>query len=106
MPELLRGKSDPAVKQIKDVLSQYEAEHAGAKAALYRRNSASVRIRIIDPSFSGRSIGERSEQAWLYLRKLPEAVRDDISVLLLLPPEEAATSFANVEFENPLPSRL
>jgi hypothetical protein len=37
---------------------------------------------------------------------LPEEVVAEITVLLLLTPDEAKKSVGNVDFENPIPSRL
>ncbi len=45
---VIRGKSDPVIDEIKGVLSSYEKDHPGAKIDLYRQNTASVRVRIID----------------------------------------------------------
>ena len=106
MPEILFGQWDPVLTKISAALSQYEADHQGAHATLYRQNSVSVRIRIIDPSFSERGKADRGEQVWQYLRKLPRRVQSDISVLLLLTPDETQTSFANMDFDRPLPSTL
>ena len=102
----IRGKSDRVLKRIADGLAAYESEHPGSKAELYRQNPAAVRIRIIDPSFSGLDRIERDDLVWTYLNKLPASVRGDITVLLLLTPEEVETSFANQDFEDPIPSRL
>jgi hypothetical protein len=44
--------------------------------------------------------------AWKYLGQLPEDVQSDISTLLLLAPEETKTSFANIEFDDPVPSEI
>jgi hypothetical protein len=106
MPELLFGRWDKSLKEIAAALSRYEAAHPEADVTLYRQNSASVRIRVLDSSFSNLSIGERSKLVWPYLRRLPEDVRSQITVLLLLGHDEAATSFANAEFDSPLPSVL
>jgi hypothetical protein len=102
----IRGKSDRVLKRIAATLAAYESEHPGSTAVLYRRNPAAVRIRIVDPSFAGLDRVERDDRAWRYLNKLPANARSDISVLLLLAPEELETSFANQDFEDPVPSRL
>ena len=106
MPELLHGDWDAVLKKIDAALGKYEAQHPGAEAALYRHNSASIRVRVIDSTFEGLSIGERSKLVWPILRSLPEEVRSEITVLLLLTPEEAPSSFANADFASPLPSSL
>ena len=61
MPELLFGNWDPILTEIADALSRYEAANPETHVALYRQNSASVRIRVIDPAFAGLAIGEPRE---------------------------------------------
>ncbi len=101
-----RGKSDETIDKIIEVLRGYEADHARAQIDLYRQNSVSVRVRIIDPDFSGQGKPQRSHEAWRYLGQLPEEVQGDISTVLLLTPEETERSFANFEFDDPIPSKL
>ena len=101
-----RGKSDEVMEKIAAVLSAYEADHPHAKIDFYRQNSVSVRVRIIDPDFVGYGRPQRSQQAWRYLEKLPDDVQSDISTVLLLTPDEAKSSFANLEFDDPVPSKL
>jgi hypothetical protein len=101
-----RGSSDPVIERLKKALASYQADHPRAQIDLYRQNSVSVRIRIIDPSFARLSKGQRSDLAWKYLDRVPDEAQSDISTLLLLTPEETKTSFANFEFEDPVPSNL
>jgi hypothetical protein len=101
-----RGTSDPVIDQMVSALTAYQADHPQAHIDLYRRNPVSVRLRIIDPGFAGKSKLERSEHVWKYFDALPDMVVGDISVVLLLSPEEMKTSFANVEFDDPAPSML
>src|SRR5688572_10404609 len=102
----IRGKSNRVLKRIADELSTYESDHPGSTAALYRQNPAAVRVRIVDPSFEGLSRIERDDLVWRYLTKIPAGVRSDITFVLLLTPNEAETSFANEDFEHPVPSML
>jgi stress-induced morphogen len=102
----IRGRSDDTLQAIAALLKAYESQHAGSEAELYRQNPAAVRIRIVDPSFTGHDRIERDEIVWKYLSKLAPDVRHDITVVLLLAPEELQTSFANQDFEDPIPSRL
>jgi len=78
----------------------------GAKTKAYRQNPVSIRVRIIDPAFRGKDRLERETEVWKLLDTLPAEVQAEITLLLVLSPEETATSFANYEFENPIPSRL
>jgi hypothetical protein len=112
----IRGQSDEVIDKIVEALQPYNANHPDAAIELYRQNPVSVRIRIVDPEFNGKSKPQRSDDAWTYLDHLPEAAQSDISLpeaaqsdistVLLLTPDEAKTSFANFEFDDPVPSKL
>jgi len=100
-------RSDDAdVQAIYDDLEEYKASHPSAKVRSYRLNSASLRIRIIDPDFQDSDRVSRDDLVWKYLGRLPDDVQTQITVLLLITPEEAANSFANMDFNNPIRSRL
>ncbi len=101
-----RGKSDEVIDKIMAALRTYEADHPRAQIDLYRQDSVSVRVRIIDPDFAGQGKPQRSQQAWKYLGQLPEEEQSDISTVLLLTPDETKMSFANFEFNDPIPSKL
>jgi hypothetical protein len=103
----IRGnRSDAILHEITDALHEYDKNPPKAKIELYRQNSVSVRIRILNPEFDGRSRGQREEEVWAILNKLPEETLAEISLLLLLTPNEAKSSFANIDFEEPIPSKL
>jgi len=106
MAQLTYGKSDKITRKISKSLEKYESEHPHAQAALYRRNSVSVRVRIIDPEFEGISRPDRSRLVWNYLDELEEDVQADINAVILLTPDETERSMANLEFEDPTPSVL
>lgn len=76
----------------------------------YRFNSASIRVRVIDDRFEGKSIAEREAMVLPLLKKLPKRTRDDVLLLLTLAPSEQRTfnsqTLMNREFEHPLPSGL
>lgn len=76
----------------------------------YRYNSASIRVRVIDPKFEGKSAEDRDAMVEPLLAKLPAETQGDIMTLLTLTPDETATSrrkeLANLEFEDPSPSTL
>lgn len=101
-----RGTSDGVIDKIIEVLRPYEKDHPRAQIDLYRQNSVSVRVRIIDPDFAGLGKPQRSQQTWKYLGTLPEEVQGDLSTVLLLTPDETKMSFANFEFDDPIPSKL
>lgn len=72
----------------------------------YRYNSASIRVRVIDPRFAGKSIEERDAMVAPWLDQLPEETQGDIMLLLTLTPDESAPgtlhrhSLVNLEFED------
>jgi stress-induced morphogen len=98
---------DPSIKQIKELLKQeYASKHQDAEIKVYRYNSGSIRIRIIDADFQGQSKAQRDRSIWKILEALPNDVRDEISLRLLLTPAERATSLLSAEFDRPSRSRL
>lgn len=72
----------------------------------YRYNPASIRVRIVDKKFEGKSDLQRDAMVEPLLAKLPDDLRFDITLLLLLTPAELKDSPLNTEFEHPSPSRL
>jgi len=102
----VRGKPDSRLKQVKDALAAYKEAHPSAQVTIYRQNNVSIRVRIVDRNFQGKSRAEREELVWVILEQLPEELASEISLLLLLTPGEAKESFANHEFDHPIPSKL
>jgi hypothetical protein len=80
------------------------------KTDAYRFNSASIRLRIIDDQFEGKTMAEREGMVLPLLEKLPKKTREDVLLLLTLAPSEQnsfnSQTLMNQEFEQPLPSRL
>lgn len=103
---ITRGRTDQVIEQIKHVLDEYQGDNPNAEVDLYRQNSASVRVRIINPKFARMDRIERNDELWSYLKRLPPRPQSDISMLLLLAPGEKKSSLINLEFEDPIPSRL
>jgi hypothetical protein len=97
---------DVQVQQILDILTEYERAHPQAQIEGRRHSPVSIRLRIIDPDFHGRDRIDREPEIWTLLQRLPEDVFVNITMLLLLTPEEAEKSYASQEFEHPIPSRL
>ncbi|HVS35868.1 MAG TPA: hypothetical protein VMS17_09820 [Gemmataceae bacterium] len=104
--KLRTKRLDPVLKQIVQVMRAYEEPHPQAQIEVYRHNSVSVRIRVINREFKGLSRAQREEDLWAVLSRLPEDAAAEVSLLLLLTPEEAKKSFASFEFDNPIPSKL
>ena len=101
-----RTLNDEDVELVNAAFEPYVHQYPNARFDAYRQNSASLRIRIIDPRFASLGLAERERDVWDLLRSLPDDVFTQITMLLLLSPDEADRSFANQDFENPLPSEL
>jgi hypothetical protein len=104
MPEWDSKKTEETRKI--ESLFRTEFPHTDA----YRYNSASIRVRVIDERFERLSIAEREAMVVPLLRKLPKKTRDDVLVFLTLAPSEQKTfnsqTLMNLEFEQPVPSRI
>ena len=76
----------------------------------YRYNSASIRVRVVDPRFEGKSAEERDAMVEPLLDQLPERLQADIMNLITIAPGELSDfnrlSLVNLEFEDPSPSQL
>jgi len=104
--KITTGQTDPVIEKIIEALSRYQQDHPQAQIDIYRQNRVSVRLRIVDPSFAGLGKPHRSDLVWNYLEELPDEVQGDISAVILLTRDEAPASFANFEFDHPVPSKL
>ena len=104
MPEW-EGKKTPETRKI-EALFRTDFPQTDA----YRFNSASIRVRVIDDRFEGKSIAEREAMVLPLFKKLPKKTRDDVLLLLTLAPSEQRSfnsqTLMNLEFEKPLHSRL
>lgn len=100
------AKPDAEVSQFLYALSPYEQAHPNAVIEGRRQNPVAIRIRIIDPDFDGIDLVDREDELWPLLKKLPEEVFANLTMLLLLTPDEATRSFASMEFDDPIPSSL
>jgi len=101
-----RGKADKTIKSLMVGFRKYQADHPNSKIELYRQNAVSIRVRIIDPDFEEFSRFERHQTIWEYLKGVPEDDQNDISMLLLLTPDEVPHSAGSLEFDEPAPSLL
>ena len=77
-----------------------------AAAEAYRYNSASIRVRVVDSRFSGKSLTKREELVFPLIEQLPEDIFCDVTMLLLVTPEELNEPYnlVNLEFDHPQPS--
>lgn len=101
MSRKLSPEDDKPVRMIVDVLGKYKVLHPKARIDAYRRYAHSIRIRIIDPDFSGINRADRHNAVWRFLKEMPDDVVGQISLLVLVTPKESKVSGTNLEFENP-----
>ena len=101
-------KRTPETHKVEDLLKP----HFG-QADSYRYNSATIRVRVIDPQFEGMAREKRDAMVEQYLDTLPAETQRDIVTLLTFAPSElqgTPTSFRermlNAEFEDAGPPML
>lgn len=100
-------KRTDETRSIEQLLRQhFPGSPAEFPPTAYRYNSASIRVRLVNPAFQGKSRIEREDLVYPLLRTLPENTQDDIMILLLLTPEEVSNTLMSFEFDHPQPSRL
>jgi hypothetical protein len=99
-------RPDAVLKRIITALGEYQKAHPQAEIEVYRQNSVSVRIRVLNSQFRGKSRAQREQELWAVLNNLPEETLAEISLVLLLTSEEMKNSFASAEFDAPIPSKL
>ncbi|MBI3822794.1 MAG: BolA/IbaG family iron-sulfur metabolism protein [Planctomycetes bacterium] len=95
-------------RKIEKMLNEYFPDRPGDFApSAYRYNPASIRVRVVSDRFAGKNRVERSQMVYSLLKNnLPEETWQDITLIVLLTPDEVSESLMNMEFENPTPSRL
>jgi DNA-directed RNA polymerase specialized sigma24 family protein len=96
-------------RQVEAVLQNAGFEKVDA----YRYNSASIRVRVIDPRFEGLPPEQRDAMVEPYLEKLPQRTQADIMNLFTFAPSEleqtpktSGVFRLNSEFDDPSPSIL
>jgi stress-induced morphogen len=102
------AKRTNETRQVEDLLSKHFA-----KADSYRYNSASIRVRVIDPRFEGLSREKRDAMVEPVIETLPLEIQRDIVTLLTFAPSELNQTpetyrefLLSSEFEDPSPSIL
>jgi stress-induced morphogen len=102
------AKRTSETRMVEDFLGQHFKQ-----VDSYRYNSASIRVRVIDPRFEGMSREKRDAMVEQYLDQLPPETQRDIVTLFTFAPlelERTPTTFReymlNTEFDDPSPSTL
>ena len=103
------GKRTDETRKVEEVLRNAGFQQADA----YRYNSASIRVRVIDPRFEDLPTEKRDAMVEPCLEQLPEHTQVDIMNLFTFAPSELQQASANfkefllnTEFEYPSPSLL
>jgi stress-induced morphogen len=97
----VRGPTDPYMEAFAAALRPYTDEHRSAEVEIFRYSPVSIRVRVIDPDFRGKSRSQRHHTVWPLLYPLDEEVLGELTMLLLITPEERTSSMANRDFEGP-----
>lgn len=100
--KLFKGEWDDGLRQVQSVFEEFIKRHRFASVEFYRAHPMSIRVRIVDPYFRKMSYFDRVHLIWDELRKLPNEIQQDVSLLVLLLPYEVERSEAYREFERPL----
>ena len=88
-------------KQVENLVDEHFPNCPRDLPRAYRYNPASIRVRIVDPRFKDKNRSEREKMVMAIVRTLPEETRQELTVLLLLTPDELADSLMNRQFEHP-----
>ncbi len=102
------AKCTAETRKVEDLLRKHFDQ-----ADSYRYNSATIRVRVIDPRFEGLSREKRDDMVEQHLDTLPAETQRDIVTLLTFAPSElqrTPTTFRelmlNAEFEDAGPPML
>lgn len=102
------AKRTDETRMVENLLRQHFKQ-----ADSYRYNSASIRVRVIDPQFEGMSREKRDTMVEQYLDRLPPETQRDIVTLFTFAPSELERAptklreyLLNTEFDDPSPSML
>lgn len=92
--------TDRVTDRVEKVIREkYVAAHPAATVRAYRYDGWSIRVRVIDPDFEGKSLVERDNEFIPVVRALPDGVQERLTILLLLTPGESARSQLSAEFD-------
>ncbi|MBA4065163.1 MAG: hypothetical protein C0501_15895 [Isosphaera sp.] len=102
MPANTPESGDPVVATLVAALQPYTAAHPAAAVDAYRYSPVSVRIRVTDPDFRGKTRSERHREVWPLLHALDddEDSLGELTMLLLVTPEERGASPADRDFDH------
>jgi hypothetical protein len=93
-------------KQVERLVDKHFPDCPKDFPRAYRYSPASIRVRIVDERFKEMNRSERWKMVMPLIRTLPEDIRQELTVLLLLSPDELSDSLMNREYEKPSPHQL
>lgn len=91
MPSVAKKKQDARTEQIYAALKKSFPDLPPKENTVYAYNSVSIRVRVIDERFEGKETAERERIVKRNLKGVPKDVTEDITLLLMLTPEESET---------------
>lgn len=91
---------DAISEAIATVFHVYAETHPHAIIDVLRYSPVSVRVRVVDPDFRGKTRADRHKMLWPHLFAIDEDAREELTMVLLLTPEECETSPANRDFDS------
>jgi len=109
MSKNARKATDEATKRVQVLAECWLKGHGfeRAKVEVYRRMPGrSIRVRVVDRQFSGKLLIDRDRMTQGFLGDVPEEIDQEITLVLLLGPDELKKDLMNAEFDNPTPVRL
>jgi hypothetical protein len=109
MPPYAAKVTDDATEEVRALARRWLKSHGfgRAKVDVYRRMPGrSIRVRVVDPQFSGKLLEDRDRMTQGLLDDVPEEIDREITLVMVLGPDELKENLMNAEFENPTPIRL
>jgi stress-induced morphogen len=92
--------TDRVTERVERVIREkYTPAHPNATVKAYRYSGWSIRVRVVDPDFEGKTFVERETELFPILRAFPDRDQERITMLLTLTPEESARSPLSAEFD-------
>jgi hypothetical protein len=108
MPSTLKSRNRRETAETRRIEHALRKAFPNASVEAYRYNSVSIRVRILESVYKDKNRVEREAMVLPVIRALPQKIQDDITILLLLTPAEhrKRTSMLDLEFDDPMPSKL
>ena len=103
MATLVKKRTDAQTARIYAALKcAYPELSSDESDVVYKYNSYSIRVRVATNAFESKTLAERETQLKRILATLAAEDRENITMLMMLTPEDAAErDLMNVEFDNP-----